>query len=78
MFAKFMNKKFFHPGSYPNEKMKWIKQQKHAANEKTEKEKQQVYQKEQESYQSRMLSAKTTEEKLKVWSMQFIFGDTVN
>ena len=72
MFGKFMNKKFFHPGSYPNVKMKWIHEQRDAAKKKSEEEKQATYQKEQESYQSRMLSAKSTEEKMKL-DLNFLY-----
>ena len=66
MFGKFMNKKFFHPGSYPNIKQKWIHEQRAAAKEKAEQEKKDTYQKEQESYQSRLLSAKSSDDKMKL------------
>ena len=66
MFGKFMNKKFFHPGSYPNIKQKWIHEQRAAAKEKAEQEKKDIYQKEQESYQSRLLSAKSSDDKMKL------------
>ena len=38
MFGKFMNKKFFHPGSYPNIKQKWIHEQREAGKKKVEEE----------------------------------------
>lgn len=72
MFGKFMNKKFFHPSSYPNQKQKWIHQQRADAKEKLENEKKETYQKEQECYQSRLLSAKTKEEKLKL-DLNFLY-----
>ena len=72
MFGKFMNKKFFHPGSYPNQKQKWIHQQRADAKEKLENEKKATYQKEQESYQSRLLSAKTKEDKMKL-DLNFLY-----
>ncbi|XP_066926753.1 corepressor interacting with RBPJ 1-like [Clytia hemisphaerica] len=72
MFGKFMNKKFFHPSSYPNQKQKWIHQQRADAKEKQENEKKETYMKEQESYQSRMLSAKTKEEKMKL-DLNFLY-----
>jgi len=72
MFGKFMNKKFFHPSSYPNQKQKWIHQQRADAKEKLETEKNETYRKEQESYQSRLLSAKTNEEKLKL-DLNFLY-----
>lgn len=72
MFGKFMNKKFFHPGSYPNQKQKWVHQQRADAKEKLENEKQETYQKEQETYQSRLLSAKTKDEKLRL-DLNFLY-----
>lgn len=66
MFGKFMNKKFFHPGSYPNQKQRWVHEQRAAAKDKNEQEKQATYQKEQENYQSRLLSAKSSGDKLKL------------
>ena len=67
-----MNKKFFHPSSYPNQKQKWIHQQRADAKEKLEGEKQETYMKEQESYQSRLLSAKTKEDKMKL-DLNFLY-----
>lgn len=61
-----MNKKFFHPGSYPNQKQRWVHEQRAAAKDKNEQEKQATYQKEQENYQSRLLSAKSSGDKLKL------------
>ena len=72
MFGKFMNKKFFHPSSYPNQKQKWIHQQRADAKVKLENEKQETYMKEQESYQSRLLSAKSKEEKMKL-DLNFLY-----
>jgi len=66
MFGKFMNKKFFHPGSYPNIKLKWMHEQKAAAKEKAEQEKKDTYQKEQENYQSRLLTSKSSGDKIKL------------
>ncbi|XP_065668309.1 corepressor interacting with RBPJ 1 isoform X2 [Hydra vulgaris] len=66
MFGKFMNKKFFHPGSLPNIKQKWVHEQRAAAKEKVQQDLQETYEKEQESYQSRMLSAKTDNDKMKL------------
>ena len=66
MFAKFMNKKFFHPGSYPNIKRRWMAEQRALAKEKKEQEMKEQYEKEQQSYQHKMLMAKKDEDKIKL------------
>ena len=66
MFAKFMNKKFFHPGSYPNIKRRWMAEQKALAKEKKEQELRETYEKEQQTYQHKMLLAKKDEDKIKL------------
>lgn len=66
MFAKFMNKKFFHPGSYPNIKRRWMAEQKALAKEKKEQEMRETYEKEQQTYQHKMLLAKKDEDKIKL------------
>ena len=66
MFAKFMNKKFFHPGSYPNIKRRWMAEQRTLAKEKKEQEMRETYEKEQQNYQHKMLLAKKDEDKIKL------------
>ena len=66
MFAKFMNKKFFHPGSYPNIKRRWMAEQRALAKEKKEQEMKEQYEKEQQTYQHKMLMAKKDEDKIKL------------
>ena len=66
MFAKFMNKKFFHPGSYPNIKRRWMAEQRALAKEKKEQDMRETYEKEQQTYQHKMLLAKKDEDKIKL------------
>lgn len=61
-----MNKKFFHPGSYPNIKRRWMAEQRALAKEKKEQEMKEQYEKEQQTYQHKMLMAKKDEDKIKL------------
>ena len=61
-----MNKKFFHPGSYPNIKRRWMAEQRTLAKEKKEQEMRETYEKEQQTYQHKMLLAKKDEDKIKL------------
>lgn len=61
-----MNKKFFHPGSFPNIKRKWMAEQKALAKEKTEQDMKEQYQKEQSTYQNKMMITKKEGDKIKL------------